>query len=153
MAGLLANFNTIDMAIVAATAKTVIQFTTPTNQRAKILSFSIFFKDTVATDTPVDIQFIRQTAVIGGTPTALTAVKNDNGYAEAVQCTAAIYGTSPTEPAGTQVRKAIKVHPQSGYEVIFPYGQELIITGGGRLGIVVTAAQAQTCTVQLDFEE
>ena len=153
MSGLLASFNTQDMALVAATAKTVIQIKAATNQRVKILSWSVFFKDTVASDTPVEVQLIRQSTAIGGTPTALTGIKMDTGMAETLQTTAAIYGTSPTEPTTTDVRKMLKVHPQSGYEVIYPYGQELILIGGGRVGIVMTAAQTQSVDVQIDFEE
>ena len=153
MASIQATFNIQDIALVAATAKTVLQIKAPTNQRIKVYSFSIFFKDTISSDTPVEVQLIRQSTAIGGTPTALVAIKNDLGVAETIQTTAAIYGTSPTEPTTTDIRKMLKVHPQSGYEVIYSFGQELLISGGGRLGIVVTAAQAQSADVQIDFEE
>jgi hypothetical protein len=97
----------------------------------------------------VKIRLLRQTTA--GTATAATPVKNNSADTETLQTTAG-YNAS-AEPTAGDVLWMGECHPQAGYEIILPFGQEIIIPGGGRLGIELTAAAAQTCTAWFSGEE
>jgi hypothetical protein len=46
-----------------------------------------------------------------------------------------------------------EIHPQSGYEVWLPMGWEIIVGGGDRLGIELTAPSAVNVRAVIYFEE
>ena len=150
MAGIIASVVTggTEIALVGATAKTVLQLTAPANQRLKILGFGVFFDGIVATAEPVEIRVLRQTTA--GTATSVTPRMISAG-SETLQATA--NKNASAEPTAGDELDVLQVHPQSGYEVMFPPGQELIIPGGGRIGIEVTAPVAVNCNAKMRYEE
>lgn len=153
MSGILLAANTAELALVAATEKTLIQVIAAANHRVKVLGWGIFFDGVSTTAEPVQVRVAKQTTVIGGTPTTNNPVKIDSSVDEVVQTTATIYGGAPTEPTTTDVYDVVEVHPQTGYEVKFPLGQELLVAGGGRLGVLATAPAAVNARVKLFLEE
>lgn len=126
---------TAEVACVAATAKTVLQVTAPTNIRVKLLGWSVSFDGTSATAEPVVVRLLRQTTA--GTMSSLTPTKMDPGTDETLQSTA--QHTATVEPTAGDTLHRVNIHPQTGYETLYPLGQEKIIQGGGRVGIEVTA--------------
>jgi hypothetical protein len=126
---------TAEVALVAATAKTVLQILAATNQAVKVLGWGVYFDGTSSTGEPVVVELIRQTTA--GTMSALTAEKIDPGRAETIQTTCT--HTATAEPSTTTAMTRIEVHPQSAYEKLFPFGQEIIVPGAGRLGLRCTA--------------
>lgn len=154
MAALQLNVQTATaIALTAATAETVLQVIAPTNQRVKILGFGVYFDGATPTAVPVIVQLRRQTTAIGGTPTAVTIYKSDDMIGTTIQTTATTYGTSPTEPTNTDVLKRIEVHPQTGYEFSYPYGQEAIIGSGERVGIICNAPAGVNVIPYIRIEE
>lgn len=150
MAGLIGIARTNEVALSAATAKTVLQLIAPANQRLKLLRWGLYFDGTSATDEPVYVRLLRQTTA--GTMSALTIVKNNAGDAETLQGTA--QHTATVEPTASDVLDSVNIHPQGGgYEVIFPVGQEVVISGGGRLGIECTASATVNVTAKFVYEE
>lgn len=139
---------TAEVALVANTAKTVVQLVTPANHRARILGWGVFFDGTSVSNAPVQVRLLRQTTA--GTASALTPVQVQPA-AETIQCTA--QHTATAEPTAGDVLDIAEVHPQSGYEVRFPLGQEVIVGGGGRIGIECTAPDAVNVRAKLIFEE
>lgn len=153
MAGVAVHFPTDEISLSAATAKTVMQIIAATNQSFKLKTLEIFGKGIVATDTPMKVRLLLQTTAIGGTPAAVTGVKNDGNCGATVQTTAKAYGSSPAEPTPGGVFKVLEVHPQTGLVYPFAPSDEIIVAGGTRLGIEVTAAQPQTVAVNVVIEE
>ena len=139
---------TAEVALAAATAKTVVQLVAPANHRVKVLGWGVFFDGTSVTAEPVQVTVSRQTTA--GTASALTPVQT-RPVAETIQCTA--QHTATVEPTTTDTIETIEVHPQSGYEVRYPLGQEIVIGGGGRVGIICTAPAIVNVRAKLIFEE
>ena len=148
MAGILAIAQTGEVALTAATGKTVVQITAPANHRVLVKRWGVFFDGTAPLNEPVQVTLKTQSSA--GTMSSLTINKITPG-SEIVQTTALQNAT--VEPTGVAVLDVAEVHPQSGYEVIFPLGQEVILEGGQRIGIFVTAPQAVNCRSKIIFEE
>lgn len=149
MAGIIGHIPSNEVSLTAATLKTVLQIVAAANHRVKVLGIELFFKGTSTTDTPVKVRVLRQTTA--GTMTAATVVANDNSIDETLQTTG--QHTATAEPTAGDVLKMWEVHPQSGLICYFPIGEEIIVKGGGRLGIECTAAQGQTAAANFIFEE
>lgn len=141
--------STAEIALSAATAKTVLQIKAPTNQRVGLLAWGVYFDGVSATGEPVQVRLLRQTTA--GTMSALTPVKNDDSNGDSLQTTA--QHTATVEPTAGDVLKAIEVHPQSGYEEACPFAQEYIVGAGDRIGIECTAPAAVNVRAWMRFEE
>lgn len=154
MAGIICSASTPEIALVAATAKTVAQLKSLANQRLKLIKWGVSFDGVSPSAEPVQVRLLRQTTVIGGTPTAVTPVKINIG-SETIQSTFA-YSAGGSEPTASDVLDVKEVHPQSGYECIFPLGQEIIVTGGASvsyLGIECTAPAVVNVRAVMWWEE
>jgi len=138
-----------EVALSAATAKTVVQIVAATNHRVKVLGWGVFFDGTSVTAEPVQVTLSRQSTA--GTTSALTPVKMDDSIAETLLTTAR--HTATAEPTTGDTVDVIEVHPQQGYEKLYPLGQELICGGGDRIGIVCTAPAAVNVRAKILFEE
>ena len=149
MAAFQGSLVTAEVALAAATAKTVIQIVAPSNHRVKILRWGVFFDGVSGTGEPVQIALHRQSTE--GTSSALTPYKLDDSLAESLQ-TAGRH-TATAEPTTGDLIDAIEVHPQSGYEMVFPLGQEIIVGGGDRVGIICTAPAIVNVRAKIVFEE
>jgi len=148
MAGIFGVAQTAEVALAAATAKTVIQLVAPANHRVRVLGWGIFFDGVNTAGEPVQVRVMRQTTA--GTMSALTPVQVQP-VSETIQSTA--QHTATAEPTAGDVIDMIECHPQQGYEVKFPMGQEIIIAGSGRLGIECTAPAIVNCRAKFFFEE
>lgn len=149
MAAFIGKALTSEIALSAAAAKTVLQLVAPANHRVKVLAWGVYFDGTSSSAEPVQVRVLRQTTA--GTMSALTPVKNDDSIAEALQTTA--QHTATAEPTAGDVLEAKEVHPQSGYEKIYPLGQEIIIGGSDRVGIECTAPAGVNVRADITFEE
>jgi hypothetical protein len=141
---------TAEVALTAATGRTVLQVLAPTNRALKLLSWAITFDGNSPTAEPVLVELLRQTTA--GTMTSLTLVKWDSGHDETLQTTGSHSSTS-TEPTAGDVLARRDIHPQSGYECIYPYGQEPIIPTATRLAIRAVAPANVNCIAEMRFEE
>lgn len=153
MAGILVRANSGEVSLTAATAKTAIQLLAATNHRIKIKGIGIYFKGTVVTDTPVKFRILRQTSA-GTMSTGSSGThysKNNDDDAETIQTTT--YYAASSEPSAGDVLDFGEVHPQNGMRWFYPPGDEIIVKTAGRIGVELTAAQAQTAVVTIDFEE
>lgn len=148
MAGIFGVAQTAEIALAAATAKTVIQLVAPTNHRVKVLGWGIFFDGVNTAGEPVQVRILRQSTA--GTMSALTPVQVVP-VSETIQATA--QHTATVEPTAGDVIDMIECHPQQGYEVKFPMGQEIVIAGAGKLGIECTAPAIVNCRAKFFFEE
>lgn len=140
---------TEEVALSAATLKTVLQLVAAANHRVKILRWGVYFDGVSVVAAPVEVEVTRQTTA--GTMTSLTPVKLDDSIAETLQTTA--QHTATAEPTPGDIIDAVEVHPQQGYEIIYPLGQEPIIGGGDRVGWAITAPATVNVRVKAVFEE
>lgn len=139
-----------DRSVTLATPQTLIQIVCAANVRATVKGWGIYGKGVVTTDSPVLVQLIRQTGA--GTSSANTPQLKDPSVPETPQTTAR--DTFTAEPASDDVIvKSFDVHPQSGFSEYFPLGGEIVVPGGGRLGVKATAAATVTMSAFIDFEE
>lgn len=148
MAGIIGIAQTAEVALVAATAKTVIQLVAPANHRVKILGWGVFFDGVNTAAEPVQVAVVRQSTA--GTMTSLSPVQVQP-VSETIQTLA--WHTATAEPTAGDTIDAVECHPQQGYEVKFPMGQEVIVAGSGRLGITCTAPAAVNVRAKFIFEE
>lgn len=148
MAGIRGSITTAEVALAASTKKTVLQLTAPANQRLILKRWGIFFDGVDPLAAPVEVELLFQTTA--GTLSSLTPVKLTPG-SETVQATAGYNATA--EPTAGDLVEAAEVHPQSGYEVIMPLGEEIIIPGGSRIGITALAGATVNARAKMLFEE
>jgi hypothetical protein len=148
MADLFCIAQTAEVALSAASAKTVVSIKAPANHRLKVLRWGIFFDGISSVAEPVQVRLLRQST--DGTSTSATIVKIGTD-SETIQSTGGYNFTA--EPTAGDVLDVAEVHPQAGYEVIFPTGQEIKVAGGGRIGIECTAPATVNCRAKIVFEE
>jgi hypothetical protein len=164
MAGLFLHASSPDVLMVATgVAKTHLQMVAATNDRVRVSGWGTFFKGTSATDPPVLVSMLRQTngGTSGGTASAPTITKKNDSDQEALQTTVLGGPTTQswtTEPTAGAVIETAEVHPQTGYRVFYPMGQEVMIpTGTGtatRLGWrTTTATLTYVASIEVDAEE
>lgn len=149
MAAFQGQATTAEIALSAATAKTLVQVVAATNHRVKLLGWGIFFDGTSTTAEPVQVRVLRQTTA--GTMSALTPTKRDDSIADTLLTTA--QHTATVEPTAGDVLEVIECHPQQGYQVWYPLGAEVIIGGGDRLGVEATAPATVNARAVCYFEE
>jgi hypothetical protein len=150
MAGYNLALSTGEVSLVAATAKTVGVLLAAAQHRVRVQGLSMYFKDTVVTDTPVKVELVRVTT--GGTAgSSPTPVKKDENAGETIQTTANINYSA--EPTITDILETKEIHPQTGEKMYYPFGQEVYIKGGNKFGVRMTSAQNQTVALNFELEE
>jgi len=140
---------TAEVALVAATAKTVVQIVAPANHRVRVLGWGVFFDGVSVTAEPVQVILARQSTA--GTMSALTPVPLDDSLAETLQVTA--QHTATVEPTTGVTVDVAEVHPQQGYEIMYPLGEQPVVGGGDRVGIICTAPAVVNVRAKIRFEE
>ncbi len=135
------------ISVANGATKTIAQITAPTNQRARLQSVAIFGDSNTPTLAGVEFRLYRQTTA--GTPAGAGTPTVVNGGTETPRVTCA-FGAYSAEPNNGAVIGYGKFNPQAGYMLIYPMGQEPIIPGDGRVGIV--AINNSGASVGLTFE-
>jgi alkyl sulfatase BDS1-like metallo-beta-lactamase superfamily hydrolase len=151
MANLNATLNTGSVALTAATAKTIIMLTAPTNQCLTIKGIRISFDGATSTAAPATVELGRPSSA--GTFTSTTPRKRDTGRGETVQATG---GTNASaEPTWTSVIDITEAVPVYGgnKETMIPINNPIIVPGGTRFAMRVTAAAGVNAFASFDYEE
>jgi len=136
---------TAEIALTAATVRTVVQVLAPTNHRIAVIGWGVSFDGVAVTNEPVQVELVRQTAA--GTMTALTLTQS-KPVAETILSSASHSATS-TEPTTTDILDVMEVHPQGGFEKACDFE----IAGGGRVAIRCTAPAGVNVRPKLFCEE
>jgi len=134
------------------TRKTLLQILAATNQRVLVKEISISFDGVSNVAAPILVEIVRQSTT-GSGGDVLTMKKMDPDYSETVQTTALSDIDGTTAPTESDEVQGESVHPQGGYSWQAPFGQEIVVPGGARLGVIVTAAAAVNAKVRLVAEE
>jgi hypothetical protein len=110
----------------------------------------VSFDGVTNTATPAEVKVMRQTTA--GTMSAGTPQLIEAELTETIQSSFQ-YGASAEPTAGAVLRQFTVPVFMGQYEVFYPYGQELIVPGGGRLGVQVNAPANVNCRVEAQWEE
>lgn len=138
------------IALVAATAKSVLELGTPATDRAKIKEFWIDFDGVTATAVPVKVEIGRFSAAVT-TATTLAGAKLDP--ADGTAAVVAKHSTT-VEGAGTASDVLIRrIPPTSGYHYVAPLGQELTLAVSTFYRIRITAAAGVNVAFGCIWEE
>lgn len=141
-----------DIALSAATAKTIMNVINATNGLIRIVEIGVSFDGTSATAEPVTVELCNSTQATAGTSTAHTILQT-GGPTRTVQATAARNYTA--EPTTLTVLKRWLVHPAGGGIIVqFPLGREpeQVTTADG-LCIRCTAPATVNVQGYMEFEE
>ena len=140
-----------DVALTAATAKTILNVINAANGLIRITEMAVSFDGVSSTAEPVTVELCSSTQATAGTSTSHTIVQT-RGPTRTVQATAARNYTA--EPTTLTVIKRWLVHPQTGLFVQFPLGREpeQVTTADG-LCIRCTAPAAVNVQAYMEFEE
>lgn len=137
-----------EIALSAATAKTVLQLVAPANTILAVHGFEVSFDGVSNTAEPVIIQLLRQTTA--GTATSRTPLKTKD-RSTALAATGS--ENASAEPTAGDILKTFHVHPQAGVVYPFTLDGELELPGGGRLGLKLTAPASVNTLATINFEE
>ena len=140
-----------DIALVAATAKTILNAINAANALLRIVEFGVSFDGVAAAAEPVTVELCSSTQATAGTSTSHTIVQI-RGPTRTVQGTAQRAYTA--EPTVITVLKRWLVHPQTGIVLQFPLGREpeQVVTADG-LVIRCTAPATLNAQGYIEFEE
>lgn len=140
-----------DIALTAATAKTIMSIINAANGLIRLCELSVSFDGTSGTAEPVTVELCSSTQATAGTSTSHTIVQC-RGPTRTVQATAARNYTA--EPTVLTTLKRWLVHPQTGLHIQFPLGREpeQVVTADA-LCVRCTAPAGVNCQGHLEFEE
>lgn len=138
-----------EVALTAATAKTVLQLVAASGVRVAIQTVTVSFDGTSNTAEPVVILLERQTTA--GTMSARTVYKKDNDISTSLQVTG--LHTATAEPTSGDPVLVYHIHPQAGAQYPLPLPGEIILAGGGRIGIKIKAPANVNCLATIEGEE
>lgn len=141
-----------DIALVAATTKTIMSVTNAAAGIVKLVEISVSFDGKVASNEPVTVELCKCTMAGAGTSTTHTMAQA-SGPARTVQATAARAYTA--EPTVMTVIKRWVIPPGGGGLLLqSPLGRELTqITGSQGIAVRCTAPDAVNAQGYMEIEE
>lgn len=149
---------TAEVALVATSQKVLIRLISTTNSAVKIKEWGVYFDGISVTAEPVVVQLACVNTSFGwysgGT---LHTPARRSGPAISARSVVQTYNTS-SQPDILTIIATREVHPQSGYQEKFSYGDEIILANGstatnGAVAIIVTAPVSVDVVGELVFEE
>lgn len=141
-----------DIALVAATAKSVLAWINAANSLSRVIELSGSFDGILATEEPVEIELCRSTQATAGTSTSHT-IAQSGGPTRAAQGTAA--RNYSVEPTVLTVLKRWRVRPDGGLFLLqFPLGREFEeVTTADAIVLRCTALEGQNFYGYMEVEE
>jgi hypothetical protein len=124
---------TAEVALAAATAKTLLEITAPSTKTLEVSEWWVEFDGVSGSGEPVVVEILRKTATITGS--SLTPRSKD----EQSDALATAKHTAAAEGTDGDVLYRFNIHPQGGKHVMFPLGDEIIVQKSGMLAIKAIA--------------
>lgn len=141
-----------DIALSAATAKTVLSVIAGANSLFRIIELAVSFDGTTSSAEPVTIELCYSTQAGAGSGSTTHTIQQSGGSVRTVQATAQRGYTS--EPTALTVWKRWLCHPQTGFAMQFPLGREPEETvTADALCLRLTAPASVNCQAYIEFEE
>lgn len=116
-----------------------------------IQQITVSFDGTLNSATPVLIQMMRQTTAGTVSGSAATAKKADSEISTTVQTT--VQDDFTAEPTYSDILWTAFVHRQTGMVFPYPTPGDVLIPGGGRVGVVCNAPASVDVLVSVNCEE
>lgn len=139
---------TVSEAIAVATVETIIQLVAPATIRPTIEEIRVGFSNPASSDAPALIELLRQTtagtSAAGPTPRPVDSAAPASLVSTLQDFTA--------EPTASDIVVTASVPVQAVYEKVFDK-DEIRIPVSGRLGLRITAPQAQTAIVSVKYRD
>lgn len=150
--------STAELALASSSEACVVQIIPPSSVCVKIKEWGVFFDGVSATASPVLVRVVTGNSGPGLTYTSHTPARR-SGPQLASQCTVRTNGTSsasgsPFAISGTLAVR--EVHPQSGYQEKFSYGDEplsLNPTTGVIVSLLVNSPTTVNVVGEIVYEE
>lgn len=142
--------STADIALSAATAKTVMAVTGVANKLVRLISFEVSFDGTTAGNEGVVVELCKNTQAGAGTNTDRTPIQIRGQTRTADGDIKENYTAEPT--VLTPIKVYI-IHPQTGIGVRFDLGREPATIGATGFAIRCTAPNAVNCRASVEWEE
>lgn len=143
--------STGDIALSAATAKTILSVINAANSLIRLCEIGVSFDGTSSSAEPVTVELCSSTQATAGTSTSHT-IAQVRGPTRTVQATGARNYTA--EPTVLTVLKRWLVHPQTGLIIQFPLGREPEqVTTADALCLRCTAPATVNVQGYMEFEE
>lgn len=141
-----------DIALVAATDKTIMMIVNPAGGLFRIVELSVSFDGVTAGNEPVEVSLVKYDATTTGTRTAHTPLQT-GGPTKTGQVTA--FRNYTVEPTALQVVKEWLVRPDGGLLLVqFPLGREPEqIESLEGYGLTLNAADGVNVQGYMEFEE
>lgn len=140
-----------DIALSAATAKSVLSVICAANSPVKIVEIGVSFDGISSVAEPVTVELCSSTEAGAGTATSHT-IAQTGGVPRTAQASAK--RNFSAEPTTLTVLKRWLVHPQTGMVLQFPLGREpMQTTTSDALVLRCTAPAAVNVQAYLEFEE
>lgn len=139
----------VEVALVAATAKTVLHLLAGTNVRFVIQAVTLSFDGTSNTAEPVLVRLVRQTTAPTGT--TRNPLKKDSDISTALLVTG--LENVSVEPTDSDIMLTYHIHPQAGAQYPLPLPGEIIIPTVARIGLKLTAPAGVNCLATIEGEE
>lgn len=143
-----------DVALVAATVKTVLAVIPAAGAPLRIVAWSGSFDGISTTGTPIVVELMKSTQASAGTSTAQTP-QQIRGALRTVQAAGARAYT--VEPTVLTTLQRWRIHPQAGIPYLYPLGREIeafdLAATTKALVLRVTSAQTQNFQGFLEVEE
>lgn len=142
-----------EIALSAATAKTVLQIASPANIGVAIRGLAISFDGTSGSSEPGSVELVVQTSA--GTMSSATG-QHDDRRATGLTIQSVFLKTATVEPTdGGVILRDWHIHPQTGVEFRWWLDEEIVIGGSSavRVGVRVNMPAAVNCRARLFCEE
>ncbi len=139
----------VEVALVAATAKTVLHLLAGTGVRVAIQAITVSFDGISNIEPGVLIRLVRQTTAPTGT--ARNPLQKDDDVATALIATG--LENVSVEPTDSDIVYTWHIHPQAGAQLPLPLPGEIIVAAAARLGLKITADNAVNCLATIEGEE
>ena len=136
-----------EVALTAATAKTVLQLVTPANIGVAVRGLAVSFDGTSGAAEPGSVELIVQTSAgTGGTANTMQHDDRRNGLT--IQ-SAGLKNIATTEPTdGSVILRDWHVHPQTGVEFRWWLDEEILMAGTSAVRLGVRATMPATVNVR-----
>jgi hypothetical protein len=138
--------------LASSSMKTVLKIISPSSNPIKIKEWGVFFDGVSVTAEPVNVALcIYSTDETQWTTVASVPVQRSGPPIVSKCIVQALAGSSSHGSSG--VLASLQIHPQSGYQEKFAFGDEIVIAGSKAVAIQCTAATTVNVKAQIVYEE
>ena len=143
---------TTEALLASSSEKALIRITAPASASIKIKEWGVFFDGVSVTAEPVVVKLICSGTTETGMTTHVPVRRNSRITAS--QCVVQTLGASCCTLDSSGIYCIREVHPQSGYQEKFAYGDEIVVSGtSGTIALHVISPSSVYAIGEIVYEE